>query len=77
MSRIGNNPIKVPDGVSVEIQKNLITIKGKMGELTQEFSEVSVSINDNIINVYFEELGFQKIKLWENKFDYLIDKSLF
>jgi large subunit ribosomal protein L6 len=49
MSRIGNNPIKVPDGVSVEIQKNLITIKGKMGELTQEFSEVSVSINDNII----------------------------
>ncbi len=46
MSRIGNNPIAIPDGVTVGINDNLITIKGKLGELTQEFSDVSIKIED-------------------------------
>ena len=40
MSRIGKNPITVPEGVTVEIKDNLITAKGKLGELTQEYSEI-------------------------------------
>ena len=36
MSRIGNSPIIIPDGVTVEIQPNYIKVKGKLGELTQE-----------------------------------------
>ena len=32
MSRIGNNPISVPDGVHVDIQPKLVTVKGKLGE---------------------------------------------
>ena len=37
MSRIGNSPITIPDGVSVEIAANKILVKGKLGEIEQEF----------------------------------------
>ena len=46
MSRIGNNPVAIPEGVTVEINDNIISVKGKLGELTQEFSGVSVKIED-------------------------------
>lgn len=46
MSRIGNNPIAIPEGVSVEVKENYITVKGKLGELTQEFSAVAIKIED-------------------------------
>ncbi len=47
MSRIGNNPIAIPEGTSVEINENIISVKGKLGELTQEFSEVAIKVEDN------------------------------
>jgi len=47
MSRIGNNPIEIPEGSSVEVQDNVITVKGKIGELTQEFSGVTMKVEDN------------------------------
>ncbi len=46
MSRIGNNPVAIPEGVTIEVNENIITVKGKLGELTQEFSGVSVKIED-------------------------------
>jgi large subunit ribosomal protein L6 len=46
MSRIGNNPIAIPEGVTVEINDNIIAVKGKLGELTQEFSGVAVKVED-------------------------------
>jgi len=46
MSRIGNNPIAIPEGVSVEVGENLVTVKGKLGELTQDFSGVSMKVED-------------------------------
>jgi len=51
MSRIGNNPINVPEGVTVDIQPTQITIKGKLGELTQDYSDIEVKMEDNIITV--------------------------
>ena len=36
MSRIGFKPVVVPEGVTVDIKDNMITVKGKLGELTQE-----------------------------------------
>ena len=51
MSRVGNNPITVPEGVSVEISDNKIIVKGKLGEIEQEFSDVIVKFNDGIINI--------------------------
>lgn len=51
MSRIGKNPITIPEGVTVEIKDNLITAKGKLGELTQEYSEIEIKIEDGIITL--------------------------
>ena len=51
MSRVGNNPITIPEGVTVDIQKDVITVKGKLGELTQSFDTVSVTQEDNTILV--------------------------
>jgi large subunit ribosomal protein L6 len=51
MSRIGNYPISVPEGVTIDIAENTITVKGKLGELTQEYSGVSFKIEDNTITV--------------------------
>ena len=47
MSRIGNNPILVPEGVTVDIQAGVITVKGKLGELTQTYSDVSIAHEDS------------------------------
>ncbi len=46
MSRIGNNPIAIPEGVTVEVVDNIITVKGKLGELSQEFSGVAIKVED-------------------------------
>ena len=51
MSRIGNNPISVPEGVTIDIAENTITVKGKLGELTQDYSGVSFKIEDNTLTV--------------------------
>lgn len=51
MSRIGNNPVLVPEGVTVDLKENLITVKGKLGELVQEFSGVQVTMEDGCIMV--------------------------
>ena len=51
MSRIGNNPISIPEGVSVNVNNNVITVNGKNGELSQVFDGVSFDISDNTILV--------------------------
>ena len=38
MSRIGRQPIAIPDGVTVEIKPGLVSVKGPKGELTQTVS---------------------------------------
>ncbi|MFK7834271.1 MAG: 50S ribosomal protein L6 [Winogradskyella sp.] len=51
MSRIGKNPITIPEGVTVEIKDNMITAKGKLGELTQEYSEIKITLEDGTITL--------------------------
>jgi len=47
MSRIGNNPIVVPEGVNVEIHSDYVKVSGKLGTLCQNFDGVSVSKEEN------------------------------
>ena len=47
MSRIGNNPIVVPEGVNVEILSDSLKVSGKLGTLSQNFDGVSVSKEEN------------------------------
>jgi len=50
MSRIGNNPITLPEGVTFEINNNVVTVKGKLGELSQEIKDdITVEANDGKI----------------------------
>ena len=52
MSRIGKNPVSIPQGVEVNVNDNIITVKGKLGELTQEISEgISLSIEEGTITL--------------------------
>ena len=51
MSRIGNSPITIPEGVSVEIQPNLFTVKGKLGELSQSYDLVSIEQSENTLTL--------------------------
>ena len=51
MSRIGNSPVAIPEGVTVEVKDTLVTVKGKMGELSQEFSGVDVKVEEGNVLV--------------------------
>jgi large subunit ribosomal protein L6 len=51
MSRIGNNPIAIPEGVTVDIKDNVVTVKGKLGELTQPFDAIAIKVEDNNVLV--------------------------
>jgi large subunit ribosomal protein L6 len=52
VSRIGKNPVVIPDGVTVKQDGNLIKIKGPSGELQQKINpNISVEVKDNQIIV--------------------------
>jgi large subunit ribosomal protein L6 len=51
MSRIGKKPVLVPEGVSVEIQPNLLLVKGKLGELSQSYDTITVEQVENTLIV--------------------------
>ena len=51
MSRVGNATIAIPEGVDVNFNNNIITVKGSKGELTQEIDScVTVTIKDSEIS---------------------------
>ena len=51
MSRIGNNPISIPEGVSVEVNGDIITVKGQKGEMNQTYDGVSFEVSSDTIIV--------------------------
>jgi large subunit ribosomal protein L6 len=51
MSRVGNNPIAIPDGVVVDIQSDFITVKGKLGELSLQYDTVTFTQEDAVLTV--------------------------
>ena len=52
MSRIGKNPIGIPQGVEVKLDGNVVTVKGPKGELTQTLSDgITMIIEDGQITL--------------------------
>ena len=52
MSRIGRQPIPVPDGVTVELAPGSVAVKGPKGELQQQVSrDMSISEDDGVLTV--------------------------
>ncbi len=76
MSRIGNNPVAIPEGVTVDVNDNIVTVKGKLGELSQEFSAVTVKIEDgNIVVERSSEAKDHKAKhgLYRSLFNNMVE----
>lgn len=65
MSRIGNLPIEIPEGVQVTMgENNLVVVKGPLGELSQKVApSISMKVEENILIV-------------SRKSDQIKDKSL-
>lgn len=52
MSRIGNREIKVPTGVTVENNDNVVTVKGPKGELSYEVNkDLKVNVLEGTVTV--------------------------
>jgi large subunit ribosomal protein L6 len=52
MSRIGNKPVDVPQGVDVRIDGSVVTVKGSKGELARTFHErIAFDLEDGAVNV--------------------------
>jgi len=52
MSRVGNSPIIIPEGVNVSIEDQKVIVKGKLGELVQKVNSlIKVVISENVITL--------------------------
>ena len=52
MSRIGNKPITVPEGVEVKIDGQNVTVKGPKGTLSKEFHKnMKITLDGNVLKV--------------------------
>ena len=50
MSRIGKNPVSIPQGVEVNVNGTTVTVKGKLGELSQEVTgDITVKLEEGSV----------------------------
>jgi len=50
MSRIGNRKLVIPEGVTVTVENNKVTVKGPKGELSYNFSDlIKVTVEENTV----------------------------
>ena len=58
MSRIGLNPISIPEGVTVNVNGSVVNVKGPKGELNQNFdSDFKIKIEE--IEIIKEDTVFK------------------
>ncbi|MGZ9432722.1 50S ribosomal protein L6 [Mycoplasma sp. 613B] len=59
MSRVGKRVLLVPEGTEVLVNNNLVTVKGKLGQLEREFSNlIKIKIENNQVTT--ERLNEEK-----------------
>lgn len=52
MSRIGRQPINIPQGVDIKIDGSLVTVKGPKGQLSRELHrDMQVVLEDNVLRI--------------------------
>ena len=59
MSRIGKSPVKITEGVTVTIVDNLVTVKGKLGELSQVINS-NITVKEEEGNLVLERASESK-----------------
>ncbi|MFO7937269.1 MAG: 50S ribosomal protein L6 [Kiritimatiellia bacterium] len=62
MSRIGNKPIAIPEGVTVTVNGSTVDVKGKLGELSRDLIEgITAKVEDgNVIVSRADDSKIQK-----------------
>jgi len=65
MSRVGKNPVEIPDGVSVDIAGQVVTAKGKLGELSATLTDdVEIGQEGNLISLKPRKGSTAARKMW-------------
>ncbi len=66
MSRVGKYPVNIPAGVTVAIEGNVVTVKGKLGELSCSFddSHIAAKVEDNKVVVTPHSQSLAARALW-------------
>ena len=65
MSRVGKNPIDVPDGVTVKMAGSTVTVKGKLGEMSLVTpDEVETSFVDGKVCVKLKKESKRARSMW-------------
>ena len=65
MSRIGNAPIKLPDGVDITAEGSLLVAKGSKGELEMALpDDVNVSVGEGLVKVVPLDKSIHGRSIW-------------
>lgn len=65
MSRVGKNPVAIPDGVTLTLDGNKLTVKGKRGEMTYlTADEIETIIADNEVTIKPRDKSTRAKTMW-------------
>ncbi len=65
MSRVGQTPVEIPDGVEITISEGVLTAKGKLGtQMVDLLPVVQVSVNDGRVVVIPVNNGKRARTMW-------------
>ena len=65
MSRIGKNPVAVPDSVDITLAGNILTAKGKLGEMVVPFTDdVTVEMQEGQVLVKPKDQSKRSRSMW-------------
>jgi large subunit ribosomal protein L6 len=65
MSRVGRNPVRIPQGVTVELAEQALTVKGRLGTLSLAVSgDVNATIADGAVTIEPKDDTKQARAMW-------------
>jgi large subunit ribosomal protein L6 len=65
MSRIGKNPVAIPDGVTIDLAGQMLTAKGRLGMLSLVVSnEVTATVADGAVTIAPKDESKRARALW-------------
>jgi len=65
MSRVGKNPVAIPDGVTLTLDGNKLTVKGKRGEMSYlTADEIETIIADNEVTIKPRDKSKRAKTMW-------------
>lgn len=65
MSRIGKNPVTIPEGVTVTMAGRAMSVKGKLGELNWDIPhDIKASVADNLVTFEMIRENKEAQALW-------------